>query len=864
MVSTNLIPPLTSFIGRMEELIEIKSLLSRTRPLTLTGVGGCGKTRLAMQVAIELINTQLYSDGIWWIDLVGLNDPNLIPQVVGQALNLREAPDTTSWTETLKKYLAPKHSLLVLDNCEHLLPTCGQLVKDLLPNCPNLQILATSREPLGIASETSWLVPSLLLPDKINFSSENHLILSHLIRSDAINLFVERASSILPKFTLTNQNAEAVTLICQRLDGLPLAIELAAARVHVLSVQQIADRLNDRFALLTGGNRTALIPRHQTLRTTMDWSYDLLSKQEQALFRRLSVFAGGFELEAVEAICSGDDVKVKDVLDLLSHLIDKSLVMVVSRESDVARYRLLETIRQYADERLKENHETENLRQHHASFFLELAERAKPELTGPDQKLWFERLDREKDNSRSAFNWLLKNEVEAAARLASGLFWYWHTYTLWSEGREWYDRLLKSGILPDESQPLTTAMRAQILYEAGWIAADEMDTSQSQVLSEQSLALYRELRDKRGVALVLNTLSWLIYYQSDFSKAKALAEESLNLYKEVEYKSKYENVLNLLGNIARAQGYYDESINYHREVIKLSTETGDKASAASAVSLCGYTAWLQGNLAEAKKLTEQGLKLSREVNLEWTVADNLTGLGDIACVQGDYQEASKLYDESNLIWERVGKPRERGSTVFSQGWLARVQGNHTQAIEFFKEALMLWREVGDKRHMVECLEGIAGVCTDLGKAEFSAKLMGAAEIIREETNSPLPPVYSANYDRDVVMIRAQLGETKFIKVWVEGRALKMEQTIEEAMQITSTQKSSVPFIAQPADSPERLNERELEILRLIARGLSNHEIANQLVLAVSTVKWYINNIFGKLHVGNRTQAVARARELKLL
>jgi predicted ATPase/DNA-binding CsgD family transcriptional regulator len=864
MPSTNIIPPLTSFIGRTQELAEVKALLQRTRLLTLTGVGGCGKTRLAMQLAAGFLTSESYPDGIWWIDFVGLNDPMLVPQVVGQALNLRESANTISWKETLKNYLATRHILLILDNCEHLLTVCSQLVKDLLSGCPNLQILATSRQPLDIPSEISWLVPSMPLPEVISFSSEQNSIQSHLVQYDAVNLFVERAASILPTFTLTDENSAAVVLICRQIDGLPLAIELAAARVNVLGVQQIADRLNDRFALLTGGNRTALIPRHQTLQATMDWSYDLLSKQEQTLFQRLSVFAGGFELETVEAICSGDEVEVKDVLDLLSHLIDKSLVLVNAREGNVARYRLLETIRQYASERLSANHETENLRQRHSFFFLELAEKAKPELMGPNQKIWFERLDKEKDNSRIAFNWLLENDIYAAARLASDLFWFWNTYCYWSEARDRYAQLLKFINDSQDQKISTTDIKARLLCEAGWLALDDNDPYQARLLSEEGLTLYRELGDKKGIAMALNTLGWAAYYLNEYSLARTLTQESLTFYQEIGFKWKFEAEFNLLGHIARAQGDYDQASEFHKGGLRWARETGDQATIAYSLVISGYVAWLRGDLVQAEILSEEGRQISCEVPLDWGIAVALNTLGDIARAKNNYLQASQYFEEDFAILERLGHQRDMGNLLYSRGWLACAQQHYVQAAEFFRDGLMLWREVGDKRHIAECLEGLAGAATYLGKAESAAKLMGVAEILREETNSPLPPVYRANYDRDVATIRSQLGEANFFKAWAEGREFTFDQMIDETFQIISIQKSSTPLILQSANSLERLNERELEVLRLIAQGFSNREIADKLVLAVSTVKWYINNIFAKLQVRNRTQAVIRARELTLL
>jgi predicted ATPase len=391
----NLPSALSSFVGRKKELAEVRRLLEDTRLLTLTGPGGCGKTRLALAAADELVGT--FADGVWLMDLAPLADSSLVPQAVASTLGLREQPGR--WlTETLSDNLASKRVLLVLDNCEHLVEACAELAESLLLFCPELRVLATSREPLGIAGEVAWPVPSLSLPDLRRAPN-----IETLPRYESARLFVERTEAVKPTFAVTEQNAPLVAKICYRLDGIPLAIELAAARSKVLSVEEISERLDDCFALLSAGNRTAL-PRHRTLHATMDWSHDLLPEQERILFRRLSVFAGGFTLEAAESVCAGEHLERNEVLDLLSHLVDKSLVIV--REGVVeTRYRLLETVRQYGRERLDASED--EVERRHADFFVGLAEEAEGELSGPDQARWLTLLQTEHDNLRAALSWSL-------------------------------------------------------------------------------------------------------------------------------------------------------------------------------------------------------------------------------------------------------------------------------------------------------------------------------------------------------------------------------------------------------------------------------------------------------------------------
>ena len=765
-IPNNLPTQLTTFIGREKEVEQIKKRLEKKRLVTLTGSGGIGKTRLSIQIASELLSD--FPHGVWSVELAPITDPALVTRAVCTALDVTPQGNMPA-LDVLTEYLKSKKILLVVDNCEHLIDACAQLCDSLLHACPDLRIITSSREALGIDGENAYRVPSLSLPGP----NDN---LHAIQESEAVKLFTERATTTLPNFELAQSNAPVVAKICQRLDGIALAIELAASRVKLLKVEQIAARLDDAFRLLTGGSRTAL-PRQQTLRAMIDWSYNLLTEEEKTALQHLSVFADGWTLEAAEFVCDNPNM-----LDLLTHLVDKSLVAVDLEHVDETRYYLLETIRQYAREKLNDSGEGETIRQEHSRWFLKLAEKAKPELLGPNQKIWFERLDREKDNSRSALYWLVENNVEAAAQLASGLFWFWHTYCYWREGREWYDRLLKSGMDAHDQKSLTPAMRAQVLYEAGWLAIDEMDTNQARSMSEQSLALYRNLGDKGGMAMALNTLGWIAYYLNEYSRARKLAEESLTLFREAGLKSKFETVFNLLGHLERVQGLYDQAIEFYKESLKWSRETGNKAAIAYTLCVWGYSAWFQGDLEQAKALSEEGLQLSLEIPLEWNVAETLTTLGDIARVKGDYQVASTYYGESNDIWERLGNQRERGYLLWSRGWLARLQDYHKQATDFFNEGLILWREVGDQRHIAECLEGLAGVDIDLGETELAAQLMGKAAMIREETKSPLPPVDRANYDQDIVSMRSQLGESNFQKAWAEGRELTMEQAIDLALQ----------------------------------------------------------------------------------
>ncbi|MGH2352814.1 MAG: ATP-binding protein, partial [Chloroflexota bacterium] len=415
MLPHNLPLQLTSFVGRERELPAVRDLLAEHRLVTLTGPGGTGKTRLALQVAADVLPA--YPDGVWLVALAALADPALVPHAVAQAVGVREEPGRPL-LGTLADALRPKRLLLVLDNCEHLLDACAHLADALLRACPHLRVLATGREALGIAGETAWRVPSLGLPDARHLPP-----VEVLSQYEAVRLFIDRALAVQPGFRVTNQNALAVVQVCARLDGIPLAIELAAARVRVLPVEQLLVRLEDRFRLLSGGSRTAL-ERHQTLRAAVDWSYDLLTEPENAVFARLAVFAGGFTLDAAEAVCAGDGIEAVEVLDLLTHLVDKSLAVVDEQPDGTARYRLLETLRHYAREKLAAREEADTVRAQHATHYLALAEQADPELRGPRGAGWLDRLRRDLDNMREALAWAeAGGEAELGLRLAAALLW---------------------------------------------------------------------------------------------------------------------------------------------------------------------------------------------------------------------------------------------------------------------------------------------------------------------------------------------------------------------------------------------------------------------------------------------------------
>jgi predicted ATPase/DNA-binding CsgD family transcriptional regulator len=761
----NLPLELSSFVGRERELVEVKRLLVDNRLLTLIGPGGCGKTRLALAVAFELV--QSFEGGVWLVELASLSDPYLVPQVVASTLGVREAQDRPL-TETLSKHLGSRKMLLALDNCEHLVEGCAALADGLLRACPNLRILATSREALGIAGERAWLVPSLSLPDPQDLPPP----LEELPHYEAVRLFVERAGAVTSAFELTEDNAPAVAQLCRGLDGMPLAIELAAARVRVLSVEQIASRLKDSFGLLTGGSRTSL-PRQHTLRATIDWSYELLSENEQVLFRRLSVFAGGFTLKAAEAVCAGEGLEREEVLDLLTSLVDKSLVLVAQQQGGEARYRLLETVRQYSREKLNEAGEKPIIKRHHATFFLKLAEQVEPKVNSKDRSLWLERLEVEHDNFRAALVWSSEEEAEGETglRLAGALSWFWFHREYWSEWRRWLDAALATQ--ESTGRPRVAAVRAKALSGAGflnWMQGDQL-AARSQL--EESVALWRELGDKQGLAQALRFLSGSFESQGEYALARPLAEESVDLFRQGE----------------------------------------DKFGLAITLSRLGITALAQGDHAAARAYLEEGVAISREIEDDWALALALRNLGIGAFRLGDY---------------------ERSAT-----WL--------------RESLAVLRDTGNPLYM-QNLELLAAAVSMQGEHGRAAWLFGAAEALREKVGAFVLPLYRAEYDLGVATVRSGLDEATFSAMWLEGRTMTPEQAVEYALD------PSPATLRLKEKDTANLSTREVEVLGLVAEGLTDSQVAERLYLSPRTVGQHLRSIYQKLGVPSRAAAVKAALE----
>ncbi len=662
-VPNNLPVQVTSFIGRDREIAEVKRLLSTTSLLTLVGAGGAGKTRLALQAAAEVLKE--FEDGVWLVELATCSDPDRVPETVASALKIREQAGVQI-PETLAGFLLSKHLLLVLDNCEHLVAACARLADTLLRTCPHLRMLITSREPLQIAGEIAYRVPPLTLPD-----ARRPPVAQDSIKSESVRLFLERAVAALRTFTLTDGNAPAIARVCHQLDGIPLAIELAAVRVKGLSVEQIAARLDDRFRLLTGGSRTAL-PHHQTLRATMDWSFNLLSEPEQVVFRRLSVFAGGCSLEAAEAVCAGGSVHGSEVLDLLARLVDRSLV-IAEEQGEAVRYRLLDTVRRYGLERLLEAGQAAEVRRRHRDWYLAQAERAEPEFIGSAQSAWYRRLEPDHDNFREALEWSIEADPDAGLRLAAALHWYWHTRGYLSEARGWLQRTLSA------SGAATTITRAKALHAAAWLAASQRDYTQATTLGEASLLQFQELGEKQRGAFSLVLLAHVAHGQDDNERATAQLEQSLAIFREIGHKRGIGISLNELGEVVRRRGDYVGARALYEEALPLLRELGEERMTGIALHNLGYVAQHEGDHGRALALFKESLALRLKLGHKMGIAYCLVGLASVAAAQGQPEKAARLLGAAEALLGSIGGHLHRADLIEHDRTVAAVRAGLDEA-----------------------------------------------------------------------------------------------------------------------------------------------------------------------------------------
>jgi non-specific serine/threonine protein kinase len=807
----NLPYQLSSFVGHEQDIIKIEKLLTQSRLVTLTGPGGVGKTRLALTVADKLLAG--YQAGVWLVELAPLTDPGLLVQFIAQVFGVREQPPRPLFA-TLVDYLQDKPILLLLDNCEHLIQDCARLSQELQKNCPNLQILATSREALRVQGEILFEVPSLSLPTLFRVETDP-VLHQKMSQAEATALFIERVRAFQPNFEANAQNALTIYQICRRLDGIPLALELAAARVRTLSLDQLARRLDNRFNLLTRGNRTDL-PRQQTLRALIDWSYNLLSGPEKVLFRRLAVFAGGWSLEAAEEVCAdpylpagAEPLESSRILDLLDQLVSKSLIQVSYTEEPY--YRFLETIREYSREKLEAGRETGTLCRRHYDYFYKLAAEIEPALVGPNQGQMLAKFEREHDNFRAALVWAFDNnrldngplpaslspvtynrsafpKVEAAYSADPGVrlaclmwrFWHAHYYHL-NEGIAWLEKA-RDRLKSRQETGTYPHLYAKVLQGLA-VLLSSIDFERSLSYQEENLAICRASGDLPQVANALNDLGWVyLMHRLDLKKVKAYAEESLSIA--------------------------------HR--------FNEKALIAKPLFLLVQASQFEGDLAQAARLCQECLVLWRELGDQSSVAAGVNQLGLIFILQKRFEQARPLLREGLELHQKLGNPL---------GIMISVLGLSQVAIMHLSNQESLHRGV---------------------------KLLGAAQKMGDMLLAEQPQFSKITIERARQAARQRLTEPVFENLITEGYALSPEEGGQLAYLVASESGAS----EEPATPvlPDGLTQREVEVLKLVAAGLSNIQIAEKMVLSVRTIEAHLRSIYTKLEITSRSAATRYAFE----
>jgi predicted ATPase/DNA-binding CsgD family transcriptional regulator len=756
----NLPSQLTSFIGRKKDVEGIQHRLEGHRLVTLIGVGGIGKTRLSQQVANQLIDS--YANGVWLVEFAALADPALVPQSVATVFGIQQGANHSALVETIIDFLNAKTILLILDNCEHLLDACAGLADKLLKSCPNLHILATSREALGIIGEALYPVPSLTIPDVQQIS-----LIEKLNDYESIRLFNERAQLVQMDFALTKDNAASVTQICSRLDGIPLAIELAAVRVRTFSAEQIAEQLDHCFHVLTGGSRTAL-PKQQTLQASIDWSWQLLDHSEQMVLSRLSMFAGGWTLEAAEAVCVGNGVEVYAVLDLMTQLVNKSLILAERARGQEARYRILGTIRKYARERLIELGEEENLSTRHLKYFLGLSEEAEAALRGPTQMEWYAWLNDERDNIRTALEWADKTNVEAGLYLSSRLGIFWYIFDLY-EGSYWLSKFLARS----ESHTCPGA-RAKALYVYGQLLVSMQQSDAANSVVKESLELYCALRDQQGEVDGLILQASII---SDAIEKIQLKRRALELAQSLGDVPRQVSALWQLGYSSRGKNRFI----YWEKAIGLTRSSGDVRGLANSLSTMGLQLALNHDIESAQKYLDESYMLYQQFNLNPTPRDLLSGYGQIALMRGDYEKARTSFQEEATTSIEYGNRQDFLWAHARMGYVALHEGNLDEARRIFAEVARDFQKDKYTSGVAFALEGMAGIDLAMNQNAYAARLVGWSDRTREKTGDLRPILEQANIDEIVAACLARMGNVAFWKAYDEGKKMTLDEAVSCAI-----------------------------------------------------------------------------------
>ncbi len=860
--------PLTPLIGRKSEVTTVCQLLrqAQVRLLVLTGPGGIGKTRLALQVATDLRRD--FPAGVCFVSLEPLRDPSLVALAIAHALGLRETA-RESVVDQLKGSLREQHLLLLLDNFEQIAPA-APLLTDLLATCPHLKVLVSSRTRLHVRGEQEYVVPPLALPDSKQLAESGALS-----QYAAVALFLQCVWTLEPDFQVTAPRTRTIAELCLRLEGIPLAIELAAARVKQLPPQALLERLGHRLSLLTSGPQDAPV-RQQTLRSTLAWSYELLDSWEQRLLRWLSVFVGGSTLQATEAICRAlgkdDGAGAVSVFDRIASLIDKSLLYQTQQEGEEPRFGMLEMTREYGQEMLARCEETEETRQAHALYYLALAEQAAHAWEGPQHGLWLERVERDHNNLRAAMQWSQEQEndgdrLETAFRFGAALRSFWQVRGYFREGRAFLERVLA------QSEGSLSSWRAKTLNDAVLLAVSQGDHAWGEALCQQNLVSCRALGDTSAVARTLYLLGWLTMFKGNLATAHTRLSESLALSKEVDDRGGILIALTWLGIVTIYQGEYARACAVFEQTLAMQRELGNKRGMAWSLSHLAWARFLaQSEQTTMRPLLAEAETLFKEIGDTWGIAECSLLLGQLALHQGDAVTTRVRLSQSLTLFREIGNRRGIARALSHLGEVAAMQQDWARARMLYEESLSEAQEASDRLETPSCLEGLAGIVAAGGallpSVLWAAQLWGAAESLRETMGAPLPPAQRATYAERVTAARSSIGRRIFSAYWAQGRTMTPEQALAAqgnvAVPSQRSTESALLSSKSTAANPAGLSAREVEVLRWVAHGLTGAQVATQLVISPRTVTSHLSSIYNKLGVSSRASATRFAVDHQLV
>ncbi|HMQ67840.1 MAG TPA: tetratricopeptide repeat protein [Ignavibacteria bacterium] len=761
----NLPLELTSFIGRKNELKEIREILSEVRLLSIIGFGGTGKTRLAVHLASSLVDEFGY--GVCIAELAKLTDsPHILQEIMAV---LKIAPDVKrEMTDVLADFLREKEILLILDNCEHLLKESAEISELLLTKCPKLKIIITSREPLHLTGENIVNLSQMELPDSYEKKSAEEIL-----QTESVKLFIERAKAVKTDFKLNDKDTTAIAQLCIKLDGIPLAIELAAARVKVMPVEKILERLNDRFNLLTGGNKS-LLPRQQTLKALIDWSYDYLPEKEKLLLQKFSVFSGGWTLEATEEICADDNIDEFEILDLLSNLSDKSLLKTTENEYG-HRYYLLETIRKYGEGKLNESGNKNRYRKKHFDYFLKFAENSEKGLSGAGQKIWLQKIAAENENLRESLRWSLEYDPEAALKLSVILSKFWELRSYFSEGIESLQKALESASSADE------LWRARAIFRMGFLYIQQGNYDESKKHLDRCLAIFRKLKDKDGEAAALMAHSMIALFLIDYNELKNLAEESLKISEEINNRG---YIARNLQNIALGllqQGFHKEAREKIEDGISIYREIKDSVQLAKIIGNLGALDYLDGNYQKAKTVFEESLSLRRELGDRQGISIALSNLGSVAYMLKEYDEAERYLEESIVILKDIGDRRVYVTPISTLGSILIEKEDYSKAMRMFTEAINIAEELGDNYTIAKGFEGISDIFFRMKKFRDSCVIAGKYMPLLKSSQKNLIDAELKRIEDVKKDLRSHIEISEFEKLFSEGESMSLHEALEYAI-----------------------------------------------------------------------------------